>query len=131
MIRIALALIVALSLAGCWQKNVGRTYYPSGKVRSEATIRNNVVDGPAVMYYESGKKMSEAHYTSGVLDGKSTAYYESGARKAEAEYKNGVLDGASTSWAENGAVRSQVRFEAGHVVAPPGPVPAETEKASK
>ena len=52
--RIA-GLLVAATLCGCWHSDVGRSYYPSGKLRTEATVKNNVVDGPAVMYYESGQ----------------------------------------------------------------------------
>ncbi len=33
MIRLFVALLIATSLSGCWQKEIGRSYYPSGKVR--------------------------------------------------------------------------------------------------
>jgi len=128
--RMALAALLALAAAGCWQRDVGRSYYPSGKVKSEATVKNNVLDGPAVTYYESGRKMSEANYRAGVLDGKSTAWYESGARKAEAEYRDGVLDGTSTSWSESGAVIGTARFDHGRLVAPRAPA-AETASATR
>jgi antitoxin component YwqK of YwqJK toxin-antitoxin module len=115
---ILLSLVALATISGCWQKDVGRSYYSSGKVRTEAAVKNNVLDGPAIMYYESGVKMSEAHYRAGILSGKSIAYYEDGAKKAEAEYKDGVLNGTSVSWSRNGAVDHSVRFENGRLIAP-------------
>jgi Uncharacterized protein conserved in bacteria len=122
-----LLMLATAALAGCWQKELGRTYYPSGKVRSEAVVRNNVLDGPATMYYEDGGKMSEATYRAGMLSGKSTAYYETGAKKAEAEYRDGVLHGTSTSWSKDGALQRSARFDNGRLVSEegrPAPPPA-------
>ena len=131
MIRRLVVLLIAASLCGCWQKDVGRSYYPSGKLRTEATVKNNVVDGPATMYYENGKKMSEAGYRNGVLNGKSVAYYESGAKKAEAGFKDGVLHGTSASWSEAGAVQSSATFEDGRLVVPGNQSPADKGAAAK
>ena len=125
-------LLVCAVLAGCWQRNVGRSYYASGQLKTEAAIKNNVLDGPAVMYYESGKKMSEATYRSGILDGKSISYYENGNRKAEAGYKDGVLHGRSASWAESGALQASATFADGRLVEPaPGNPPNDSGKVLK
>lgn len=83
------AVLFCLTLVGCWSKDVGRSFYSSGKVRTEATVRNGLLDGPATMFYESGAKMSEANYRSGLVHGKTTSFYESGAIQAEAEYQDG------------------------------------------
>ena len=69
-----LTLCSALLLTACWPKDVGRSYYQSGKIRTEATVRNGLLNGPAVMYHESGIKMSEANYRAGMLDGKTRSY---------------------------------------------------------
>ena len=95
--RLLLAAALAAALGGCWQRDVGRSYYPSGKVKTEATVKNNVLEGPAVSYYESG------------------------ARKAEAGYRDGVLDGTSTSWSEDGTVLARARFDHGRLVASDAP----------
>lgn len=55
---------------GCWQKDIGRSYYPSGRIRSDAVVNNGLLDGSASMFYESGAKMSEANYRAGLLNGK-------------------------------------------------------------
>jgi antitoxin component YwqK of YwqJK toxin-antitoxin module len=127
--RTAVCLLALAAISGCWQKDVGRSYYPSGKVRTEASVKNNVLDGPSIMFYEDGRKMSEAHYRAGVLSGKSVAYYDNGARKAEAEYKDGVLHGTSVSWSRSGAVERTARFEDGRLVAPAGGAAGEPGKS--
>lgn len=118
MTRLLILVFIAALAGGCWRKDVGRSYYASGKLRSEATVKNNVLDGHAVTYYENGKKMSEAQYRAGVLDGKSVAYYESGNKKAEAGYKGGVLHGYSASWTASGALEASATFADGRLVQP-------------
>jgi antitoxin component YwqK of YwqJK toxin-antitoxin module len=122
MMRMLAIVAAATLLVACWQKDVGRTYYANGKVRSEATVKNNVLDGHAVMYYENGTKKSEADYRAGVLHGTSVAYYESGRKKAEAGFKDGLLHGTSTTWSEKGEVLSLVHLEEGRVVTSVNPV---------
>lgn len=109
-------LVFVCALAGCWQKDLGRSFYPSGKVRTEATVRNGLLDGPATMFYESGAKMSEANYRAGILDGKSVAYFENGNKKSSAIYKEGYLNGPSIEWNEKGEVVAEVNFELGRLV---------------
>ena len=63
----AIFLGVTVLMVGCAPKEVGRSYYPSGKIKSEAVVINGVVSGPSVMFYEDGKKMGEANYEGGFL----------------------------------------------------------------
>lgn len=114
-------LFVTLSLAtifftGCWKNDVARSFYTSGKILTEATIRNGLLDGPSTMYYESGAKMSEAVYKSGLLSGLSISFYESGNKKAQADYRDGLLNGWSVRWNEAGIILSKVCFKAGHLI---------------
>ena len=53
-----LALSCAFLMTACWQNDVGRSFYASGKVRTEATVRNGLLDGPSTMFYESGAKIN-------------------------------------------------------------------------
>jgi major membrane immunogen (membrane-anchored lipoprotein) len=101
---------IILLLTACWQKDVGRSFYPSGKIRTEATVANGLLNGSATMYYENGTKMGEANYRAGLINGKATSFYENGVKKAEAEYTNGVLNGISISWDEKGAEKSRAKF---------------------
>ena len=93
MTRYLLCLVLPLLIvvSGCWQVDVGRSYYSNGNLRTEATVHNGMLDGPSAMYYETGEKMSEALYKAGMLDGKASSFYENGAKKAVAEYKDCLL----------------------------------------
>lgn len=114
--RFLLVALFLLALTGCWKNDVGRSYYSSGKVLTEATIRNGVLDGPSTMYYESGARMSEAVYKSGLLSGTSISFYEAGQKKAQADYRDGLLHGWSMNWSEGGTLQSKACFSAGRLV---------------
>ena len=85
-----LALPLLILFSGCWQSDVGRSFYPDGSIKTEATVHNGLLDGPATMYYESGVKMSEAFYVNGVLHGKTISYHRNGKLKGQAEYNLGI-----------------------------------------
>ena len=109
----ALTVLCAMLLAGCGEKNVIRSYYPSGSVKTEAVTKDAVLNGRAVMLAESGQKLSEAEYRGGVLNGKSSAYFPDGKIKATAEYQDGALHGLSNAFHANGQKASEAQFHAG------------------
>jgi len=43
------------SLCGCRQKKVGRSDYPLSNVRTEASVRNSVLEGPRLVAAEQAK----------------------------------------------------------------------------
>ena len=109
----ALIVLCAMLLAGCGEKNVTRSYYPSGSVKTEAVTKDAVLNGRAMMLAESGQKLSEAEYRGGVLNGKSSAYFPDGKIKATAEYQDGALHGLSNAFHANGQKASEAQFHAG------------------
>lgn len=111
-----LALPLLTLFSGCWQSDVGRSFYPDGSIKTEATVHNGLLDGPAVMYFESGVKMSEAFYVGGVLHGITISYHENGRVKGQAEYNLGVLHGKSGEWTKEGVLINSVRFDSGRVL---------------
>ncbi len=109
-----LILTAALSLiAACGEKNVTRSYYPSGSLKTEAVTKDAVLNGRALMMSEAGIKLSEAEYRGGVLNGKSVAYFADGTVKASAEYQDGALHGSSVAYHSNGKKASEATFHAG------------------
>ena len=97
-------------------KDVGRSYYQSGKVMREATVSSGLPDGSATMFYESGTKMSEANYREVLLDRKSISYYQNGRMKSTAIYKDGYLNGLNVGWSVSGLIIGEANFELGKVV---------------
>jgi hypothetical protein len=47
--KMLIVVFAVLLLTGCWQKDVGRSYYQSGKIMTEATVRNGLLDGHDVL----------------------------------------------------------------------------------
>ena len=113
---LCLVLPVLIVISGCWQVDIGRSYYSNGSLRTEATVHNGMLDGPSTMYYENGDKMSEAIYKAGLLDGLATAYYEDGKIKATAGYRQGLLHGESATWSKDGLSVKKVNFDSGRIV---------------
>ena len=103
-------------IASCWKQEVGRSYYEDGSIKTEASIRNGLLDGPSVMYFQNGLKMSEANYKNGLLNGLSISYYENGETKASASYRKGVLHGKSSKWKKNGTLIKEVNFNLGRLL---------------
>lgn len=105
-----------------------------GNIKSELTIKEGVVEGPASYYYASGQLMETGTFTKGQKDqkwvrysengsisavafyslGKKTGtwlvYDESGRKRFEMNYENGDKTGVWTSWDENGAVASTKNY---------------------
>lgn len=109
----ALIVLRAMLRVGCGEKNLTRSYYPSGSVKTEAVTKDAVLNGRAVMLAESAQKLSEAESRGGVLNGKSAAHFPDGKIKATAEYQDGALHGASTAYHANGQKASEAQFYAG------------------
>ncbi len=99
-------------------------------IKSELTVKEGVVDGPANYFYASGKLMENGVFNKGLKDQKWVRYSEEGAvsavafynlgkktgtwlvfdekgnKRYEMNYNNGEKTGVWTSWDENGAVAS-------------------------
>lgn len=97
-------------------------------IKSELTVKEGVVDGPASYYYVSGKLMESGSFVNGQKDqkwirynengsvsaiafyhlGKKTGtwlvYDDSGKKRFEMNYTDGEKTGVWTSWDENGVV---------------------------
>lgn len=110
MIRIISGIFLLLIMSGCWEREVQRDFYDSGRLRSIATLKNGLLDGVSKSYYESGALKTDAHYKYGLLNGLAREYYESGSLKAQTFFENGILNGVSISWAEDGTEIDRVEF---------------------
>lgn len=99
-------------------------------IKSELSVKEGVIEGPANYYYASGKLMETGSFTKGLKDQKWVRYNESGSisaiafysmgkktgtwlvfdeagkKRFEMNYNNGDKTGVWTSWDENGAVAS-------------------------
>lgn len=58
--------------------NLGKKYYPNGKLKSVVSYKDSLLDGKAVYYYPNGNIKSQATYTLGVQVNEEFGYYKSG-----------------------------------------------------
>lgn len=103
-------------------------------IKSEFSVKEGVITGPANYYYASGKLMESGAFTDGKKDQKWTRYNESGLisavafyalgkktgtwvvfddnnkKRFEMTYENGEKTGVWTNWDENGAVASTKNY---------------------
>lgn len=103
-------------LTACGERNVVRSYYPSGSVKTEAVTKDAVLNGRAIMLTEAGGKLSEAEYKGGVLFGTSISYSPDGKPRASAQYEEGALHGASISFYPSGHKAKEATFHRGVLV---------------
>lgn len=97
-------------------------------IKSELTVKEGVIEGPANYYYTSGKLMESGMFTNGQKNQKWIRYTENGSvsaiafyalgkktgtwlvfddngkKRFEMNYNNGEKTGVWTSWDENGTV---------------------------
>jgi len=95
------------------QKNIRRTYYESGELKSEIPYENGKKEGMVRVYYKSGKLMQDDPYKNDKKEGIAKAYYESGELKAEAPYKNDKYEGIARIYHKNGNLWKERPFENG------------------
>ena len=88
-----------------------KTYYESGALQSETTVKNGKSDGPAKAYYESGILMVEGNFEDGI--GTVTQYYESGIVEKETRFKDGKRNGLQKLYDQSGNLESEKYFKDG------------------
>lgn len=123
-------------------KKVGmwKTYYASGKLKSEIEHKNNRPSGKYITYYENGKIEEEGNWKNGIntgtfkryypngqvaqektfnesgkTQGKVTYYYSNGKKELEFSSNNGVEEGEMTRYYPNGDVKEKKTFAGGKV----------------
>lgn len=113
-IRIISALIFLQTFFVYAQNGNVKTYYPDGKVESELSYVNDVLDGAVVKYYPNGNLMIEKNYSSGILNGWIREFFQSGLLKEEYLVKNGLRDGAYRMFYDNGSLKLLANYSDGN-----------------
>lgn len=82
-------------------------------IKSELTIKEGVVEGPASYYFASGKLMETGIFTKGQKDQKWVRFNENGSTSAIAFYNLGKKTGTWLVYDENGKKRFEMNYEDG------------------
>lgn len=82
-------------------------------IKSELTVKEGVVEGPATYYYASGNLMEQGMFTKGQKDQKWLRYNENGTTSAIAFYNLGKKTGTWLVYDENGKKRFEMNYTDG------------------
>jgi hypothetical protein len=98
------------------QNGIVKSYYPDGKIQSELSYVNDVLDGNAIWYYQNGKVMTEKNYSKGIIDGQVRSYFEDGQLQEEYLVSFGIKDGLYKSYFENGDLKVVATYSEGKIL---------------
>jgi hypothetical protein len=87
-----------------------RELYPNGGVRTEASFREDQLNGPLVLYHENGRPWLRSVYRDGVEIGPLEIFHPSGAIWLEGELAGGLLEGVVRTYLPEGSLESEIRF---------------------
>ena len=95
-----------------FKKSTGiiKEYYNNGKVKSEISYTNDMLDGIRNEYYETGKYTVQISYKMGVLDGVLKEYYRTGKLRYEIPFKNNILNGIFKAYYQTGKLKYETPY---------------------
>ncbi len=89
----------------------------AGPFVSQATFKNDQLDGQWTIYDGKTNKISQWNFAAGRRQGPSTWWYANGKKMREAQFKGGDMDGPYLEWAPNGSLRIKEMYEEGRKLA--------------
>jgi antitoxin component YwqK of YwqJK toxin-antitoxin module len=103
--RVLIISVFILLIASC-SEDKNKTYYPNGKLRLEAIMKDGKMNGPAKVYYETGELQWEGTLVNDLKDGLIIKYYLNGNKESEIYYKNGKEHGSIKTYYESGKLKA-------------------------
>lgn len=116
MTRYISVFLVLITIPLTAQTTVNRSFYADGKVESEISFINDVLDGTSYWFYENGNLKKEANYSSGILNGWIREYFVNGIVASEIKVNMGVKDGLSKYYYDNGGLKETRTFDNGKLL---------------
>jgi TonB family protein len=114
MFRIITVIFILFSLNTAFaQEGLVKSYYDSGKLKSEINFSNNVREGDAKFYYENGNIKEERNYNNGKVEGLVKKYNKDGKLEEVFNIENGRRQGPTSLYDSAGVYLSDVTFENG------------------
>lgn len=108
------AALASAFLVGCGENDnsVRKETYSNGKLKLEASVKDNVLHGSYVEYFENGKKKTVGSYAYGEKSGKWEYYCNSNNDQIcrEQFFSDGRLEGVEKYWYDNGKLKSESAY---------------------
>ena len=73
-----LIFVVCISCSNNSDKDVVRSYWDNGKLKSELRYKDGMLNGDCFWYFSNGKPDMKAHYNMNVMEGEVLRWYENG-----------------------------------------------------
>ena len=104
-----------LELLGTIPDGEVKEFTESGKLKTEATYKDNKLNGTLIRYTEEGNLLSKETYENGILKGPAeyNSYLKNNVLHTQCNYKNAVLEGESTITQQDGIVRDTNHYVKG------------------
>ncbi|MBU2492996.1 MAG: hypothetical protein KJ571_10270 [Bacteroidetes bacterium] len=100
---------VKVTVLSDFKKDTGKTISGEEYLRTDKTFK----EGKVRWHYEDGKLKSECTYKDGMLDGISTHYFKNGNVKAKETYRRNILEGISLIYNEEGWIIREETYKNG------------------
>jgi len=91
-------------------------YFPSGLIKAESEIKNNLPDGIKISYHENGNIREWMEIRQNKINGKFISYFKSGEKKREAIAKNNILVDNVYYYNKNGSILKTMIVEKGIII---------------
>ncbi len=89
----------------------------AGPFISQATFKNDQLDGHWTIYDGKTHKISQWTFEDGKRNGPSVWWYANGKKMRKAQFVNGDMDGAYLEWAPDGSLKVKESYESGRRLA--------------
>jgi antitoxin component YwqK of YwqJK toxin-antitoxin module len=87
-----------------------KSWFPSGKLQSYNSIRNNVYSGLSISFYSNGNISHKSYYINGVVNGQEYLYFENGKLWSTVYLDSGKEHGVKLNYDEDGKLRVQMFY---------------------
>lgn len=87
-----------------------KSYYDSGKLKSEYELRDGMFEGKTTIYYENGNLKQVSNWKEDKEEGICQFYSEDGLLESDETYKYGHLDGPANFYYPNGKLKSTYMY---------------------
>lgn len=91
-------------------KNIKKSFYPNGKVKSELFYNDSSKIILAKNYYKTGEMATEIPYKNEMRNGISKKYYENGKIYRETPYENNIIHGVQKKYYESGQLMAEIPY---------------------
>ena len=90
--------LVLVSCSGNKDKDVVRSYWDNGNLKSELRYKDGNINGDCFWYFANGKPDMKAHYNMNAMEGEVLRWYENGNLQSRYYMKNNQYDSVFESY---------------------------------